>query len=93
MVIAACLDDQDCPAGTRCLVAARYESRCGDMMPFIRVPGEAERFAGPVRKRGSVGYPCQFNVDCLADFACYKKTQGAIEGQCLQYDSTQMTSP
>lgn len=77
-----CLEDGDCPPGSRCLVARGYENRCANHTPLVDVPPDAKRLDSPLNRRG-VGDPCQFNVDCLSGFACYKATQATAEGQCL----------
>ncbi len=83
-IMAECLDDAECASGSQCFVARGYKNRCASQLPLIDIPGEVGRLRIPLSQRGGGGYPCQFNVDCSPGFACYKKNQAAIEGQCLQ---------
>ena len=82
VALAACLDDADCAAGSRCLTARGYENRCASYMPPVAITKEAGRLRTPLEQRDS-GYPCQFTVDCAPGYACYKKQESAVEGQCL----------
>ena len=83
--VAGCLEDADCSAGTRCLLARGYlEGRCASVLPLISVPTDASRLGVSLGEHGNTGSPCQFNVDCLPGLACYKAGRATIEGQCLQ---------
>ena len=85
LTAAGCLEDADCSAGARCLLARGYlEGRCASALPLISVPTDAGRLSISVGQRGNTGSSCQFNVDCLPGLACYKAGRATIEGQCLQ---------
>jgi hypothetical protein len=80
----ACTDDSGCTAPDRCHFRAGDETNglCLDssQMPIERT--EAKRLSTPLRDR-KLGDTCQFDVDCAARAACFKRP-GAAEGKCAE---------
>ncbi len=79
----ACTDDSGCAAPARChFRTGNPTGVCLDssQMPIERT--EAKRLSTRLQDRRT-GDTCQFDVDCAARVACFKRP-GAAEGKCAE---------
>lgn len=84
MVAGACQQDSDCIHGGSCYLARGVnEGACLLAQPNVVRDSERDRGSRPLAKRYGMGYPCQFNVDCLPNYACFK-LGAAVDGQCVK---------